>query len=221
MFKNLGVKILDNLFYKRETTDYTPFATKIKSLNPGFVDTGTTIAGAPTLLIAKALWDVGYRGGKAFNNMQETWRDIVNKVGPQAIEGAVGVFKNPRQYRKEKWILDLCDAYEKKYGVWESDATNWTSGWFVFMEAVRKANSLEVDSLTKALNGLEVDCMDARRKFVARPDMKNPRTCDSVDERISGVVRNGKFQLNKIVSIQENYDATIRSFGLEDVYKKK
>jgi branched-chain amino acid transport system substrate-binding protein len=114
IFKNLGVKVLDNLFYKRDTTDYTPFATKIKSLNPGFVDTGTTIAGAPTLLIAKALWEVGYKGGKAFNNMQETWKDIIDKVGADAIEGAVGGFKDPRQYRKEKWVLDLCDAYEKK-----------------------------------------------------------------------------------------------------------
>jgi len=221
MFKNLGVRILDNLFYKRETTDYTPFATKIKALNPGFVDTGTTIAGAPTLLIAKALWEVGYKGGKAFNNMQETWKDIVEKVGPQAIEGAVGGFKDPRQYRKEKWVLELCDAYEKKYGVWESDATNWVAGWFVFLEAVKKANSLEVDSLARALDGLEVDCLDARRKFVARPDMKNPRTCDSVDERVSGVVKNGKFQVSKIISIRENYDETIRSFGLEEVYKKK
>ncbi len=221
VFKNLGVKILDNLFYKRETTDYTPFATKIKSLNPGFVDTGTTIAGAPTLLIAKALWEVGYKGGKAFNNMQETWKDVIEKVGPEAIEGAVGGFKDPRQYRKEKWVLDLCDAYEKKYGVWESDATNWVAGWFVFMEAVKKANSLEVDSLTRALNGLEVDCLDVKRRFVARPDLKNPRTCDSVGETIFGMVKNGKFQVTKIVSIEENYEATIRSFGLEDVYKLK
>jgi ABC-type branched-subunit amino acid transport system substrate-binding protein len=221
MFKNRGVKVLDNLFYKRETTDYTPFATKIKSLNPGFVDTGTTIAGAPTLLIAKALWEVGYKGGKAFNNMQETWKDIIEKVGLEAIEGAVGGFKDPRQYRSEKWVLDLCEAYEKKYGVWESDATNWIAGWFVFADAVKKANSLEVEDLTKAMTGLEVDCLDVKRRFVARPDMKNPRACDSVGQTISGMVKNGKFQVTKIVSIDENYEATIRSFGLEDVYKLK
>jgi ABC-type branched-subunit amino acid transport system substrate-binding protein len=221
MFKNLGVKVIDNLFYKRETTDYTPFATKIKSLNPGFVDTGTTIAGAPTLLIAKALWEVGYKGGKAFNNMQETWKDIIEKVGPEAVEGAVGGFKDPRQYRTEPWVIELCDAYEKKYGIWESDASNWISGWFVFVEAVKKANSLEIDDLTKALSGLEVDCLDVKRRFVARPDMKNPRTCDSVGQTVSGMVKNGKFQATKIVSIEENYEATIRSFGLEDVYKLK
>jgi ABC-type branched-subunit amino acid transport system substrate-binding protein len=220
-YKNMGVKVLDYLYYKRETTDYTPFATKIKSLNPGWVDTGPTNGGAPTLLLAKAMYDVGYRGGKIFNNMAETWKDIVEKVGPEAAEGSLGIFKDPRQYRKEKWALDLCDAYEKKYGVWETDATNWIAGWFIFLSAVKKADSIEVDDLTKAMNGIEVDCLDAKRRFVARPDMKNPRTCDSAYEQFPGIVKNGKFQLIKIMSVDEDYEASIRSFGLQDVYKLK
>lgn len=220
-YKNMGVKVLDYLYYKRETTDYTPFATKIKSLNPGFVDTGPTNGGAPTLLLAKALYDVGYKGGKIFNNMAETWKDIVEKVGPDAAEGSLGIFKDPRQYRKEKWALDLCDAYEKKYGVWETDATNWIAGWFILLAAVKKADSLGVDDLTKAMNGIAVDCLDAKRRFVPRPDMKNPRTCDSAYEQFPGIVKNGKFQLIKIMSVDEDYEASIRSFGLEDVYKLK
>ncbi len=220
-YKNMGVKVLDYLYYKRETTDYTPFATKIKSLNPGFVDTGPTNGGAPTLLLAKAMYDVGYKGGKIFNNMAETWKDIVEKVGKDAAEGAVGVFKDPRQYRKEKWALDLCDAYEKKYGIWETDATNWIAGWFILLAAVKKADSLEVEDLTKAMNGIQVDCLDAKRKFVARPDMKNPRTCDSAYEQVTGIVKNGKFQVMGTMSIDEDYTASIKSFGLESAFGLK
>jgi ABC-type branched-subunit amino acid transport system substrate-binding protein len=219
MFKNLGVKVLDNLFYKRETTDYTPFATKIKSLNPGYVDTGSTGAGAPTLLIAKALHDVGYRGGKIFNNMAETWREIVDKFGPEMIEGSLGQFKDPRQYRKEKWALELCDAYEKKYGVWETDAVNWIAGWFSLMAAIKKADSIEVEDLVKALNGLEVNTLDARQRFVARPDKNNTRTCDAVPEQPAGIMKDGKFQLLRMLSIEEDYSMTIRAFGLEAAYK--
>jgi hypothetical protein len=91
----------------------------------------------------------------------------------------------------------------------------------VCLHGGQEANSLEIDDLTKAMNGIEADCLDVKRKFVARPDMKNPRTCDSVGQTISGMVKNGKFQVTKIVSIDENYEATIRSFGLEDVYKLK
>ena len=173
------------------------------------------------MLIAKALYDVGYKGGLLFNNIAETWKEIIDKVGPEAIEGAVCGFKDPRQYRTEKWVLELCDAYEKKYGVWETDAVNWISGWFAFMTAVKKANSLDVDDLAKALDGLEVECLDCRRRFVARPDKKNPRTCDSVPQQMPGAVKNGKFQLMKIMSIDENYEKTIKAFGLQEVYKLK
>ena len=220
-YKNLGVKVLDSLFYKRDTTDYTPFATKIKSLNPGFVDTGTTNAGAPTLLLAKALYEVGFKGGKIFNTMMETWKEIIEKVGPEAIEGSVGGIKDPRQYRTEKWVLDLCDAYEKKYGIWETDAVNWIAGWFILTAAIKKADSLEVDDLTKALHGLEVNALDARHRFAARPDKNNPRTCDAISETMPGVVKNGKYQIMKVLSIDESYALTIKSYGLEEVYKLK
>ena len=218
-YKNMGVKILNTLFYKRGTTDYTPFATKIKSFNPGFVDTGATRGGAPTLLIAKALYDVGYKGGTIFNNMADTWQEIVAKVGPDAIEGAVGGFKDPRQYRTEKWAQELCDAYEKKYGVWETDAVNWISGWFVLMTAIKKADSLEYDDLKKALNGLEYSSLYSNARFVARPDRKNPRTCDSVSEQFPGIVKDGKFQLIRTMPIDENYEKTIKSYKMEAVYK--
>ncbi|MBW2000292.1 MAG: ABC transporter substrate-binding protein [Deltaproteobacteria bacterium] len=221
VYKNLGVKILDNLFWKRGTSDYTPFATKIKSINPGFVDTGTTPGGAPTLLLAKALYDVGYKGGIIFNNMADAYREILDKVGPDAIEGAVGGFKDPRDYRTEKWVLDLCDAYEKKYGVWETDATNWIAGWFILMQAIKKADSLDVDDLAKALDGMEYSTIYSRGRFVARPDRKNSRTCDSVNEQFPGIIRNGNFVILKKVSIDENYRMTLKAYGLEKVYGVK
>jgi len=219
IYKNLGVKVLDNLFYKRETTDYTPFATKIRSLNPGFVDTGSTNAGAPTLLIAKALNDIGYRGGKIFNNVAETWREVVDKYGPEMIEGSLGLFKDPRQYRKDKWVLELCNAYEKKYGLWETDAVNWITGWFALMAAIKKADSIEVQDLANALHGLEFDALDVKRRFVSRPDRNNSRTCDSVAEYATGIVRDGKFQLLKMLSIDEVYRMSVTAFGLEIQYK--
>ncbi|MBW2136378.1 MAG: ABC transporter substrate-binding protein [Deltaproteobacteria bacterium] len=218
VYKNLGVKILDNLFWKRGTSDYTPFATKIKSINPGFVDTGTTPGGAPTLLLAKALYDVGYKGGVIFNNMADAYREILDKVGPEAIQGAVGGFKDPRDYRTERWVLDLCDAYEKKYGVWETDATNWIAGWFILMQAIEKADSLDVDDLRKALDGMEYSTLYSKGRFVARPDKKNPRTCDSVGEQFPGIIRNGKFVILKQVSVDENYRKTLKAYGLEKLY---
>ena len=220
-FEHNGIKILDQLFYKRGTTDYTPFATKIKSMNPGIVDTGPTIGGAPTLLLAKALHEVGYKGGVIYNNMSESWKEIVQKHGPEVIEGACGGFKDPREYRKQGWVQELCDAYEKKYGVWETDATMWIGGWFVFLDAVKKANSLDVDDLCKTLENMEFKTLYADGKFVARPDYKNPRKCDGVSEQFPGVMKNGKFQLMKIVSPDDNYRLSIKAIGKEQEFGLK
>jgi hypothetical protein len=150
--------------------------------------------------------------------MADTWREIVAKVGPDAIEGSVGGFKDPREYRSEKWVLDLCDAYEKKYGVWETDAVNWITGWFVLMAAIKKADSLDYDDLNKALNGLEYSSIYANARLVARPDKKNPRTCDSVGEQLPGIIKDGKFKLIRTMSIDENYVKTIKSFGMQKIY---
>jgi hypothetical protein len=64
MFKNLGVKVLDTLFYKRDTTDYTPLPPK-KIAQPWFRGHRHNHSGGPTLLIAKALWEVGSQRRKA------------------------------------------------------------------------------------------------------------------------------------------------------------
>ncbi len=164
---------------------------------------------------------MGYKGGKIFNNMAETWKEIVEKVSPDAAEGAMGLYKDIRVYRKEKWVQDLREAYEKKYGVWETDALNWIAGWFVFVTAVNKANSFEVDDMVKALDGLEVDCLEVKRQFFPRPDKNNPRTCDACQEYVAGVVKGGKFQISRIIPIKEEYDLSIRAFGVQDAFKRK
>ena len=124
-------------------------------------------------------------------------------------------------YQTEKWILELCDAYEKKYGVWETDAVNWISGWFVLMDAIKKADSLDVEDLTKALDGMEFQTIYSKGRFVARPDKKNARTCDSVGQQFPGIIRKGKFEILKKVSIDENYKKTIQAFGLGKLYGLK
>ena len=53
------------------------------------------------------------------------------------------------------------------------------------------------------------------------PLAANARTCDSVGEQFPGVVRNGKFEILKRVSVEDNYRETIKAFGLEKFYDVK
>ena len=40
-------------------------------------------------------------------------------------------------------------------------------------------------------------------------------------EQFPGIVKNAKFQVMKVLSMDEDYEMSIKSFGLEDVYKLK
>ena len=75
-----------------------------------------------------------------------------------------------------------------------------------------------MDVLAKTLESLEYDTIYARGKFVARPDLNNPRKCDSVGEQFPGIMKDGKFQIVKIMSADENYRLTIKSNGMEKIY---
>ena len=218
-YQKLGLTVVDELFWKRDVTDYSPFATKIKSINPDYVDTGATPSGAPTLLLAKALYESGYEGLVFYQGLAGTWQEIADKVSPKAIEGAIGGLKDPRDYVTDPAILKLCDVYEKKHGVLETDACYIMGGWFFFIEAVKKADSLEPDDIAAAMQNLEVMTLAGKSRMVPRPDLGITRTMDSVRENALGMAKDGKFQLHKPISIDTTIAATINVMGWEQYYK--
>ena len=218
-YKKLGLTVLDELFWKRGVVNYSPLATKVKSLDPDYVDTGATPSGAPTLLLAKALYEIGYTGLVFYQGLSGTWQEIVEKVSPEAIEGAIGEVKDPRIYVTDPTILKLCDAYEKKYGVLETDACYIIGGWFFLVEAVKKADSLDPDDIAAALQGLEVMTLVGKSRMIPRPDRGITRTVDSVRQNALGIVKNGKSQLHKLLSTDECIDATVKIVGWEKYYK--
>jgi hypothetical protein len=65
---------------------------------------------------------------------------------------------------------------------------------------------------------MEYSTLYSKGKFVARPDKKNSRTCDSVSEQYPGIIRNGKFEILKKVTVEENYKKTIKAYGLTKLY---
>lgn len=59
--KLAGLKVLPPIFFSTDTVDFGPIATKIKSLNPDYVDFGVNFG--PTILnLEVALKDVGWKG---------------------------------------------------------------------------------------------------------------------------------------------------------------
>jgi branched-chain amino acid transport system substrate-binding protein len=218
-YKALGVEVLDALFYKADTTDFAPVATKINSYAPGFVDTGTTTIGSFGL--CKALYEVGYRGGALWNNISGTWKDIVQKIGPEALGKAVSVLREPRlTSADDKEVMELSRAYEARYGVWETDSVEWVVSWFAFIEAVKKADSLDPDDLCKALDGMTFKALTSglTYTFIPRPDLRNVRTAESCADMWLATYPGGELKAMLHVSAKENFDTTIKVLGMEKAY---
>jgi len=218
-YKVLGAEVLGVLFYPRGTTDFTPVATKMMSLNPGFVDTGTT--NIESFPLCKAIYEAGYRGGINYNNISGTWKEIVEKISPKALEKATFALKDPRVYcQKDEEVMELTRAYEQRYGLWETDAVNWVVSWFAFIDAVKKADSLDPDDLCKALEGMTFKALTTGLEytFIPRPDLRNIRTVDDCADSWIATFPAGELTPMLHVSAKENFEATIKILGMEKAY---
>lgn len=145
--KNVGYTNVISEYYKRGATDYYPVATKVVAANPDFIDFGGTI-GRDQALAVKALRELGYKGmiGIGYSDPEA----FVRIAGAEAAEGTI-LFNTiteattPKQKELEEW-------YIKKYGppmlnmVYEM----WDVP-FIFIEAVKKANSLDPEKIAEAL----------------------------------------------------------------------
>jgi ABC-type branched-subunit amino acid transport system substrate-binding protein len=217
----LGIDILDTLFFRRGTTDFSPIATKIKNLNPKFVDTSSTV-GTPVTLLICALHDVGFRGKLSISGMdQPICDDIITRIGPEYLEGALSILKDAKLFAKDPAILELISAYEKEYGQWESEGCYWVGSWFLFTDAIRKTQSLDVDVLANYLSSSPAPVMtfSGLSQQFARPDLQNFRTIDNATELWSGITSNGRITPYKRVTVKDQYLYSIKFYGLDEVYK--
>lgn len=151
--KNLGLKSVANELYKRGATDFYPVATKIAALKPDLVDFGCTL-GRDQALCGKALHEVGYKGMMLVNYPDPG--AFVEMAGRDAAEGAIlsSAITDP-QTPKQK---DLYDFYVRKFG---SPVINKFYDSYdpilMFVEAVKKANSLDPVQIAEALRTVRWD----------------------------------------------------------------
>ena len=136
--KNVGYKNVANEFFKRGATDYYPVATRVIASKPDYIDLGGTL-GRDQPLVVKALREIGFKGVIAVGYADPG--SLVELAGATA-EGTVLINsvtepQNPKQ-------KEVYDWYAKKYGAPVPGLVY--DAWdpmFMFVEAVKKANSLD------------------------------------------------------------------------------
>jgi len=203
-WKYNNVKILDRLYFKRGTVDLSPIAARLKSINPDITEWAGIMSGAETLRLAKAIYQSGWKGQIAAELAQTTVPDIVNACGKEAVEGMVVMMLDPTVIPDSPSLsLPFRKAYTEKYGVWEIDGLRIFEGWYYFIAAIKKANSLEPDDIAEAMQGLSVETVLGPSRMCRRPDLGNSSYVDIASMKYMGRVKNGEVvYVDKITPIE-------------------
>jgi ABC-type branched-subunit amino acid transport system substrate-binding protein len=220
--KVAGLQVLEPLYFNRNTTDFAPLATKIKNLNPDFLET-PFVTGDDITNLVSALKDAGYKGRVYPGNIDPlVLENIVKKVGKEYVEGWECVYYDPKGFVKDPEIVALVDAYVKEYKEWRSEGCFWISPWFLFKDAIENTKSVDVDTVVKYLQNSKkgVKTFGGYTQLFARPDLKNYKTIDSAPGCYVAVIKDGKLVPFKAVAVKDQYLVSIKAMGLVDVYEK-
>jgi ABC-type branched-subunit amino acid transport system substrate-binding protein len=214
-----NIKYLGTVFYDATTTDFSPIATKIKSMNPDILD--CNYAGATQLF--NALYDQGFKGlilpAQVYPDMFEA---VLTHCGKDFMEGWQYFLQDPRMYPNQPAeVMDLLDAYTKEYGDFQTGGCMWVAYWFILKDALDNTQSIDVDVVKKYLDNSNhpVRTLTGYCQLFARPDANNLRTISGEPADFVGTIKDGKEIPVQGIAIKDHYLASILSYNLVDVYK--
>jgi len=180
------------VFYPENSTDLSSMGLKIKSMNPDvFLGTG----GSPSTdgQSIKAVIESGYTG-MCISTSPFSAKLLTNFVPAESVEGFINIgwcteYDPPLTDLAKQFIA----AYTAKKGTWDAPEVSATSVWFCLQDALQQAGSIDVDKVADVLaGGLEFETPTGGEcKMVARQDLNNSRTVDSIAEFYPKQIHNG------------------------------
>lgn len=195
-------KVLDTLYYPRDTTDFSALTTKIKSLNPKLVYMDNSNGSSDYALEQKALYQAGYRG-KTVIPQTVQWADVSKIATNEQLEGTYCRIGDEQTTTPSPTAQKVINAYKAKYGELNTVGFEWVNAWYMFFAAMKKANSLDVNDIAAAMKGLEFDTAVGMVRVYQRPDLGCTRYCNSVYGVVSGEVTNGTTKVIGTASIND------------------
>jgi branched-chain amino acid transport system substrate-binding protein len=211
--KNSGLKVFDPIFYPPTATDLSAVGTKIKTLNP---DLMCPFGGGPQMdaIVLKAAHAAGYRG-QLMDTAPIPGGVMLALASADAIEGLITLawpqeFDLPNPPLAQEWK----EAYVAKHGKWDDADVVGTTGWWLLRAALQEAGSTDPLKVAAAINkGLEFPSIQGPCKMVARPDLGNDRTMETITAMPVKQVTGGKVKMIDIMTVQQAYDFTKIIYG--------
>jgi branched-chain amino acid transport system substrate-binding protein len=203
MFKAFGVD-MQTVYYPEGATDLSAAGTKVMSMNP----TAVMAAGGGDVvdgLALKAAYQAGYRG--LFFNPGSNSVEVLSTVIPiEALEGYIGG-ASPTEF--DPPLTDAAkeykDAWFAKYGEPLISGISNTAFYSALIAAMQVAGTTEdTDKIMAVLHGgLEYSAPCGTGKMIARPDLGNNDTVDSISETYVKKIVDGKATLLDTISVED------------------
>jgi branched-chain amino acid transport system substrate-binding protein len=148
--QKVGWQMAEEVYYERGTVDFSPFITKLMLAKPDVVDLCASPAGDAGL-IAKGLKERGYSGRKFCISMLDP-KSYMSVGGDATDETHVCLGWDLEGPQSPPAVQEFSKKYRKKYNEVVSLAglVNFSAGDLIF-EAMRRAESIEVDKVIKAI----------------------------------------------------------------------
>jgi branched-chain amino acid transport system substrate-binding protein len=185
MLKNLSLDITD-VYYPASQTDLSSVGTKMKSENPDFIM-------MPALFPIKAIRDAGWTG-QFFIPYAYSTETLLSMAPADALEGLIGI-SGPLDFDPPltQMATDFKAAYIQKYNKWEPVDMLGPAVMYSMLTAIQKAGSVDIDKVSTVLsNGIVWESPLGMHKMVARADVGNTRTTDSVSTFYMKEIKDGK-----------------------------
>jgi branched-chain amino acid transport system substrate-binding protein len=213
MAESFGLNVIDTIFYPRETTDFLPIATKVRTLAPDAVSfPGASDAGTQFGLQLKALYQAGWTGIE-FNPAALLMDEVMAVAPEEAVEGLITSVQPTEIDEPDPAARELKELYMREYGSWSLGGVAWVGGWYALIAAIEKANSLDPDDVANAVEGLEFHTPLGYARMVKRPDLGNYRSVEFMPDLYIGEVRDGKLIYTATVPWEEGLAACETIFG--------
>jgi len=210
----LGIKVLDSIFYPRDTQDFAPFATKIMSLKPDIMDYPGAVAGTQFGLQFKALYEAGYKGAH-ISPMPPNMVEVLAVTPKESMEGLISILPSTEIPNPSAMAQQYKADWTAKYGEWSVASLTWIPAFYAFIEAVKKADSVDPDVVSAYISGkgLQWESPNGKAMLVKRPDYKNERFSDTCATLDFSLYKNGKFEYLGTISAEEALTANQSAFG--------
>ena len=163
----IGLKVLDNIRFSPDTTDFTPIFNKIEGVKPDVIITGISHVGTqPTVQWKSQQVPIPMLGVSSQATSSTFWKDTNGATEGILYNGVSGpgVATTPK-------TLPFVEAYQKKYNAFPSYAgyTAYDEVYYI-SEAIKRAGSTDSDKLVTALEATDYEGTIGRIQFLPKGD---------------------------------------------------